>query len=96
MRFVFVLLACALGVSQSVSADSIVVFNEVMFHPTGNEALGEWLELHNQNAVDVDISGWSLTDGVDFVFPEGTIIKGRGYLVVASDVAGFAAANGGQ
>ena len=96
MRFVFVFLACALGISLPASADSIVVFNELMFHPTGTETLGEWVELHNQNAVDVDISGWSLADGVDFTFPEATIIKGRGYVVIASDLAGFSAANGGQ
>src|SRR5688572_32750612 len=31
-------------------ADSIVVFNEVMYHPAANEPTLEWVELHNQNA----------------------------------------------
>jgi hypothetical protein len=34
-------------------------------------------------AVDVDLSGWSIAGGVAFSFAEGTIIPGRGYLVVA-------------
>ena len=66
-------------------ADSVVVFNEIMYHPEGDEAALEWLELHNQMGVDVDLSGWSLSRGVRFVFPPGTILPGRGYLVVASD-----------
>jgi len=64
-------------------ADSVVVFNEIMYHPAGNEAQMEWLELHNQMAVDVDVSDWSLVGGVDYTFPVGSIIPGDGYLVVA-------------
>ena len=63
--------------------DSVVVFNEIMYHPAGDEAVGEWIELHNQLVVDVDISGWSLSGGVDYTFPDGTVIASEGYLVVA-------------
>ena len=66
---VFVLLAAA----PTSRADSVVVFNEIMYHP-GNAAGGEWLELHNQMAVDVDLSGWSIANGVAYTFPEGTVI----------------------
>src|SRR6185295_5808428 len=38
------------------------------------------------------LSGWSITGGIQFSFPEGTRIRGRGYLVVASDLASFTAA----
>src|SRR5436190_918306 len=65
-------------------ADSVVVFNEIMYHPSANEAVMEWVELHNQMAVDVDLSGWSLAGGIDFKFAEGSVISGGGYLVVAS------------
>ncbi|MGD0413708.1 MAG: lamin tail domain-containing protein [Verrucomicrobiota bacterium] len=54
-----------------IRADSVVVFNEIMYHPGTNAAGGEWLELHNQMAVDVDLSGWSITNGVSYTFPEG-------------------------
>ncbi len=64
-------------------ADSIVVFNEIMYHPATNEAVREWIELYNQNAVNVDLSGWQLSGGVGFTFPDGTVITGGGYLVVA-------------
>ena len=46
-----------------------------MYHPNAtNEAQLEWVELHNQMAVDMDISGWSLAGGVKFTFAEGTVI----------------------
>ena len=65
-------------------ADSVVVFNEIHYHPATNEALLEWVELQNQHTVDIDMSGWSLQGGIRFVFPEGTVVRGGGYLVVAA------------
>jgi hypothetical protein len=75
-------------------ADSVVVFNEIMYHPGTNAAGDEWLELHNQMAVDVDLSGWSIANGVAYTFPEGTVIPGGGYQVVASSPAALSAATG--
>ena len=74
--------------------DSTVVFNEVMYHPPQNEQALEWVELHNQMAVDMDLSGWSIGGGTSFDFPEGTIIRGGGYLVVASSPADLQAQTG--
>jgi hypothetical protein len=63
--------------------DTVVAFNEIMYHPATNEVGLEWVELHNQMSVDVDMSGWSIRGGIAYDFAEGTIIPGRGYLVVA-------------
>ena len=62
-----------------------MTFNELHYHPTAAQSGGEWIELKNQHAVNVDLSGWRLTDGVDFVFPKDTVIPARGYLVVAAN-----------
>ena len=75
-------------------ADSIVVFNEIMYHPFTNEAALEWVELHNQMAVDVDLSGWALTGGSSYQFAEGTVISGGGYVVVSVSPADLRAATG--
>jgi len=80
--------------TRSSHADSVVVFNEVMYHPFENELNLEWIELHNQMAVDVDLSGWFISDGVFFQFPEGTIVEGGDYIVVASNPAALAAETG--
>lgn len=75
-------------------ADSVVVFNEIHYHPDTAEATREYIELHNQMAVDVDMSGWRISGGVDYTFPPHTILLGRGHLVVALDPAGVATAYG--
>lgn len=64
-------------------ADSTVVFNEIHYHPSANEPENEWVELHNQMAVNMDLSGWKLARGIDFQFAKGTVLRGGGYLVVA-------------
>src|SRR5690349_2788235 len=74
--------------------DSTVVFNEVMYNPAGNDESLEWIELHNQMAVDMDLSKWQLEGGINFTFPEGTIIAGGGYIVVAANKAALASATG--
>jgi hypothetical protein len=79
---------CLLLASITASAvDSVVVFNEVHYHPVTNESTSEWIELHNQMAIDIDLSAWSIRGEVEYTFPEGTIILGQGYLVIASDPA---------
>ena len=69
--------------------DSTVVFNEIMYHPNVDESGGaveadyEWIELHNQLRVDMDISEWELKGEIDYTFPDGTVVPGNGYIVVA-------------
>lgn len=79
---------------RSLAADSVVVFNEIMYHPETNEAELEWVELYNQMSVDIDMSGWSIRGGIVYDFPVGAIIPGRGYLVVAVSPPAFEAATG--
>ena len=72
--------------------DSTVVFNELMYNPPGNsDDTLEWIELHNQLAVNMDISDWALEGGVEYTFPDQTVVPGRGYLVVAIDPSVLAA-----
>ncbi|MCH2129544.1 MAG: lamin tail domain-containing protein, partial [Pirellulaceae bacterium] len=66
--------------------DSTVVFNELMVNPVGSDDdTLEWVELFNQMAVDMDLSGWSLQGGIEYEFADGAEIPGRGYLVIAID-----------
>ncbi len=76
------------------AADTAVVFTELNYQPAAEANGVEWLELHNPMAVDVEVSGWQLSNGVNFTFPADTILAGRGYLVVASDPAALQAATG--
>ncbi len=75
--------------------DSTVVFSEIMYHALDDaEGQLEWIELHNQLAVDMDISQWRIDGAVEFEFPAGTIVEGRDYLVVASDPSFLEASTG--
>ncbi len=62
-----------------------VVISEIHYHPAENELAFEWIEIANDSATPVDISGYAFVNGVDFVFPEGAILSGRGFIVVARD-----------
>jgi hypothetical protein len=75
----------ALSFGLPALAESIVVFNEIHYHPPGTNQALEFIELYNQNAADVDLSRWRLEGGVNFTFPEGTVIRGAETLVVAAD-----------
>jgi hypothetical protein len=75
-------LTACLGPSRGF-ADTVVVFNEIMYHPATDEANLEWVELYNQMSVDVDLSGWRLSGGIAYEFPAGTLIRAGGYRVIA-------------
>ena len=64
-----------------------VVINELMYNPgTGNQN-DEFLELHNTTGSDIDISGWSFSQGISVTFGPSTTITAGGYLVVSPSVA---------
>lgn len=66
--------------------DSVVTFNEVNYHPQ-DPAAPEWVELHNQMSIRVDLGGWTLRGGIDYQFPENTFVE-PGAEIVISSVAG--------
>ncbi|HAB17325.1 MAG TPA: hypothetical protein DCE44_12850, partial [Verrucomicrobiales bacterium] len=80
--------------NSTTDADCVVTFNEVLYHPAGNGSDLEWIELHNQLAVDQDLSGWSIEGAIDYRFPKGTTLAAGGYLVVAADPASLQAIGG--
>ena len=63
--------------------DAVIVFTEIMYHPAGDDDAAEWVEMQNAMGVSVDLSGWRITGGIDFVFPDGTVLAGGAALVVA-------------
>ncbi|RIK84361.1 MAG: hypothetical protein DCC68_01385 [Planctomycetota bacterium] len=74
--------------------DGVVAFNEIHYHPAGAGGSEEFIELHNQMTINMDVSGWRLAGGVNFEIPEGTVIPGRGFLVIAQNPAELQAATG--
>jgi hypothetical protein len=91
----FKLAAASLALcAQGLRGDSALVFNEIMYHPATNEPAMEWIEFHNQLAVDLDVSEWSVTGGIDYKFPVGSVLKGRSFVVLAISPSDLMAATG--
>lgn len=75
------------GAANTISVNTDVVFNEIMYHPIDNDPRREYLEIYNRGSVSHHMTGWKLTNGLDFDFPPGTVIPAGGYIVVARDPA---------
>lgn len=74
-----------------------IVINEIMYKQrlVSQSPLVEspegWVELYNRSDAPVDLSGWKLSDGIQFTFPAGTVLASNGYLVVAKNASALAA-----
>lgn len=75
------------GAENEMFRISPVVINEIMYHPISEDSDDEFIELHNRSTTPVDLSGWSISDGIDFRFPQGATLAAGGYAVVARDPA---------
>jgi Lamin Tail Domain/CotH kinase protein len=76
-------------VALAAAARAEVVINELMYHPQSENPAEEYIELFNNGAAAVDLSGWKFTSGVAFTIPAGTSIEPGGYLVIAASPATF-------
>lgn len=56
------------------------------------ESNNQWIEIANRSANLVDLSGWSLEEGVNFVFPPGTMLDPGEHACVVRDPLLFASA----
>lgn len=71
-----------------------VVINEIHYDPSDETSAQEFIEIYNPGTSAIDLSGWMITDAVEFTFPNGTVIAPNGYLVVGEDPATLSAVYG--
>ncbi len=81
--------AFLLGVVVPASVGAVVI-NEIHYDPPvpAGRSL-EFVELHNESAEEVDLTGWRFKEGIDYRFPDGTRIAPGGFLVVVRDRSEF-------
>ena len=68
------------------SRKTALVISEIQYHPA-TRADGknlEFIELFNSDPVDADVSGFQIAGDVSYTIPEGTVIPGGGFLVIAT------------
>ncbi len=69
--------------------DISIVINEINYKSSERLDTKDWIELYNNGAATIDLSGWLLVDSnIDsgFVFPAGTTMIPGSYLVICRDV----------
>lgn len=84
------LLAMTTLTVSAKKASPVLVINEVMANPHEvSDSKGEWIELYNPTNSNVDINGWTITDGdIDgHVIDNGgpLVILANGYLILGAN-----------
>lgn len=72
---------------NSNPVSSPIVINEIMYHPISGLEDDQFVELYNRGDDAVNINGWRLEGGIEFLFPPDTIIPRQGYLCVAKNAS---------
>lgn len=80
LSFVATLFACSIAWTQ-------IIFSEIHYNANsltqGDDADCEFLELYNGYTNAIDLSGWSFSEGIGYVFPNGTTLASSGFLIVS-------------
>ena len=86
------LIALFAAVARAFTMAGSIVFNEVMYAPAGGEP--EWIELKNNTGVEIDLTGWAITDATvssrHTLSTGGLIIPADGFVVLTKDSAALA------
>jgi len=72
---------------------SPLIINEIHYHPSDTLLAGgdsfEFIEIKNNGATDINLSGTKFTDGIRFTFDKNTIIPADEFIVLARDSTAF-------
>jgi len=69
-----------------------LAFTEINYHGSDSMDSGDWVEIKNMAAYELDLSGWKFRDGDDhhvYTFPTGMKLAAGAYLVIAGDLQKF-------
>ncbi|MFK7808524.1 MAG: lamin tail domain-containing protein [Saprospiraceae bacterium] len=68
-----------------LSLNAQLVINEVFYNsPDGSPDSIEFIEIYNNDFFDINLSGYTLTDGIEYDFPNINL-AGGGYIVLTND-----------
>ena len=74
-----------------VAPEQALVINEIMYRPAVHQA--SFVEILNNSNFSFDLSGWRV-NGIDYTFPEGSIITNRQHLLLAENRGALLSAHG--
>src|SRR5437899_6134585 len=76
---------------RAQAGEEDIVINEIMYHPPFDLGELQYIELYNRGTTEVDLTKWSFTKGVHFVFPDKTRVPAGEYVVVCRNPKVFTA-----
>jgi hypothetical protein len=82
----------ALLAACTTLAHAALVINEVHYNPPGSGDTTEFIEFCNTGGAPLSLSGWQMSDGIEYTFPLQAVVPAGGFLVLAFDPAAIAAA----
>ncbi len=85
------------GVPYTACSENLI-YSEINYNSSAADDAGDWIELHNKNAVAYPLAGWTIRDGSSnnvYTFPANTTIAPNGYIVAYSDATKFNAQHPG-
>lgn len=77
------------------AAAPVINFGAVDTNPAGGNQGGEFIEIVNPNPDAVDVSGWTVSGGIDHTFRPGTVIPANSHLYLANSATAFRARTSG-
>ena len=85
IRLALLILAGCWAAASTLTAK--VILNEIHYDPDVKTQPAEFIELYNSGPAPVDLSGWRITGGIDYLIPNGISLAVGSYLVIAQDPA---------
>lgn len=70
--------------------------SEIHYNPVGTSEEGEFIELINFGTEEIDLTGVSFSDGIQYAFPSNTVLSAGERIVVASNQYNGALNNDGE
>jgi hypothetical protein len=83
------------GIPAAQPASFPIRIGTIEVNPASGDQGQEYIQLTNPNAFHADVSGWTLSDAVDYTLDPGTVIPAGGSIYVAANVADFRARTAG-
>lgn len=76
-------------IPESQPSDAAVEFGSIEVNPNSGHQDEEFIELTNPNDFAIDLSGWTISGGVDLTLPPGSVIPSNGSLFLSPNVHDF-------
>lgn len=78
------------------SRNTALAFTEIHYHPKerSDGRITEFIELHNSDLIEADLTGWRISGAIDYAFPDGFRLAAGAFAVIARHPADVSALYG--